>query len=141
MRDLSQLLADTGSGVVRPFDPRALDILWELGERERIGEYPVLSGYRTAASNSLAEGAPDSQHLRAAAIDIAVPASRMGDVAAAAIALGRGGVGLYRARGFLHLDSGPTRRWGDGLAAPQPPPDAVSRVAEAWAASRRPLRR
>jgi uncharacterized protein YcbK (DUF882 family) len=141
MRELSALLADARSGTVQPFDPRAVDILWELGERERIAEFTVLSGYRTHASNAIVEGAADSQHLRAAAIDVTIPAARLAGFGAAALALGRGGVGIYQARGFVHLDSGPVRRWGDvpgggpGRASPAPQ-DPLSRMAEAWAATR-----
>jgi len=57
------------------------------------------------------------------------------------LALGRGGVGIYAQRGFVHLDSGPVRQWGDvpsGGAAPRPPADPLARMAEAWAATRRP---
>lgn len=141
MRDLSQLLADTGSGAVRAFDVRTLDMLWELGERERVTDFTVLSGYRTPASNALAEGAPDSQHMKAAAIDVTIPAARLAGFAAAARALGRGGVGIYRARGFVHLDSGPIRSWGDGAAGAVRAQDPLRRMAEAWAATRTPGRR
>jgi hypothetical protein len=59
------------------------------------------------------DGAGDSFHLRAGALDIG--AANAPALAEAARALGRGGVGLYRARGFVHVDSGPVRHWGEGL--------------------------
>ncbi|MBD0274363.1 MAG: DUF882 domain-containing protein, partial [Acetobacteraceae bacterium] len=92
--------------------------------------------------------AGDSQHLRAGAVDLGVPAGRMPAVAEAALKLGKGGVGVYRQRGFVHLDSGPVRRWGDipanapvavaarGATAPRAPQDPLARMAEAWAATR-----
>jgi uncharacterized protein YcbK (DUF882 family) len=144
MRELSLLLADTRSGTVHDFDPRAIDILWELGERERMGEFTVLSGYRTPHSNAIVEGAADSQHLRAAALDLMLPAARLQGFGTTALALGKGGVGVYQAKGFIHIDSGPVRRWGDvpggggsGSGARKPAPqDPLSRMAEAWAATR-----
>jgi uncharacterized protein YcbK (DUF882 family) len=136
MRDLSSLLADARSGAAQPFDPRALEILWELGERERIAEFTILSGTRTAASNAIVEGAADSQHLRSAALDLTLPAARLEGFAGAARALGRGGVGLYRARGFVHIDSGPLRHWGDAGGTGTARHDPLRAMAEAWAATR-----
>ncbi|WP_135468160.1 YcbK family protein [Crenalkalicoccus roseus] len=137
MRELSAVLADSRTGAVRPFDPRAIEILWELGERERIREFAVLSGYRTPGTNALVEGAADSQHLRAAALDLLIPSARLAAFGAAALALGRGGVGVYPARGFVHIDSGPVRRWGEVSARRAPAEDRLSRIAEAWAATQR----
>jgi uncharacterized protein YcbK (DUF882 family) len=141
LAELSAVLADTGTGAVRPFDPEALDLLWEVAQRARLaGEIPILSGYRTPATNRAAHGVGDSQHLRAAALDVEVPAARFGNFAEAALRLGRGGVGVYASRGFIHLDSGPVRSWGTaGGAAPGAParPDPISRMAEAWAAASR----
>lgn len=142
MRELSQVLADTRTGAMRPFDPRALDILWELGERERIADFVVLSGYRTPETNTIVEGAPDSQHLRAAALDLLIPAPRLAGFGEAALALGRGGVGVYAQRGFVHIDSGPVRRWGDAPAGsagtrPAAKRDPLAAMADAWAATRR----
>ncbi|MBD0274629.1 MAG: DUF882 domain-containing protein, partial [Acetobacteraceae bacterium] len=77
-----------------------------------------------------------------------VPAERMEGFAETALRLGLGGVGVYTQRGFVHLDSGPVRRWGDispdappaaataARAAKPPPPDPLARMAEAWAATR-----
>jgi uncharacterized protein YcbK (DUF882 family) len=141
MRELSQVLADTRTGAIRPFDPRVIDILWELGERERIADFTVLSGYRTPGTNAIVEGAPDSQHMRAAALDLLIPAPRLAAFAGAALALARGGVGLYASRGFVHIDSGPVRRWADAPPADggrrAAPPDRLAPMAEAWAATRR----
>jgi uncharacterized protein YcbK (DUF882 family) len=140
MRELSQVLADVRTGTVRAFDPRAIDILWQLGQRERVDDFVVLSGYRTPWSNAIVEGAPDSQHMRAAALDLTMPAPRLASFAQAALALGAGGVGVYTPRGFVHIDSGPVRRWGDvpgGDGGRAPRVDPLARMAEAWAQTRR----
>jgi uncharacterized protein YcbK (DUF882 family) len=85
--------------------------------------------------NRAVHGAGDSQHLRASAVDIGVPSGRLPAVAEAALKLGRGGVGVYRRRGFVHLDSGPVRHWSDGGAARRaasPRERAIDRIAAAW---------
>jgi uncharacterized protein YcbK (DUF882 family) len=149
MADLSLVLADSRTGAVRPFDPRAIDVLWEVGQKAgAAGEFLIFSGYRTPETNALVDGAGDSQHLRAAALDVHVPAERMEGFLDTALRLGLGGVGIYAGRGFVHLDSGPVRRWGDipanapvavaarGATAPRAPQDPLARMAEAWAATR-----
>lgn len=144
MRELSIVLADTRTGTVHPFDPKAIDILWEVGARERVEAFTVLSGYRTPATNAAVQGAGDSQHLRAAALDIQVPKGRLAAFGDAARALGRGGVGSYPDHGFVHVDSGPVRNWGfESLGtvarAPVRTPEQIrlDRMAEAWAQTRR----
>ncbi|MBC9177656.1 YcbK family protein [Pseudoroseomonas ludipueritiae] len=148
MAELSEVLADTRTGETRSFDVAAIDIVWEMGRRQRMAELIVLSGYRTEATNREVNGAVNSQHLRAAALDLQISRARFDNFGEAAFKLGRGGVGLYPAHGFIHLDSGPVRRWIDGgpaLAAPVvkgPPPrtpaeQRIDRMAEAWASLRR----
>jgi uncharacterized protein YcbK (DUF882 family) len=103
------------------------------------GEFVVLSGYRTPETNATVCGAGNSQHLRAGALDVCTPSRRLTELGEAALGLGRGGVGVYARQGFVHLDSGPVRRWGDlpgGSMSPRAPEDLLSRMAEAWAATR-----
>lgn len=141
LADLSVVLADSRTGAVHPFDPRVIDILWEVGQRAGIrGEFVVFSGYRTPETNAAVCGAGNSQHLRGAALDVCAPSRRFTDIGDAALALGRGGVGVYAQQGFVHLDSGPVRRWGDvspGNGPPRAPQDPLAKMAEAWAATRR----
>ena len=134
------VLADSRTGAVHPFDPRAIDILWEVAQRARLrGEFTILSGYRTAATNAAVDGAGDGQHLRAGALDLHVPAERLagfgGNRAGDGARQGR----IYARRAFVHLDSGPVRRSGNvpsgGGHAPAAP-DPLARIAEAWATTR-----
>lgn len=143
MVELSQVLADSRTGTVQAFDPGVLDILWEAGQRARMsGEFMVVSGFRTPETNAAVCGAGNSQHLRAGALDVCVSAARLAGFADTALAMRRGGVGLYASKGFVHLDSGPVRRWGwaDGAVSPNAPAptesDRLSRIADAWAALR-----
>ena len=163
LAELSAFLADRRTGAVHPVDPRVIDILWDVGRRAGVrGEFVVFSGYRTPETNAAVCGAGNSQHLRGRALDVCAASRGVADLAAAALALGRGGVGVYARQGFIHLDSGPVRRWGDvppggvppggvppgglppggvlaGGAGPARPaaPDPLARIAEAWAATRR----
>lgn len=136
MAELSAALADSTLIRPRPFDADALGILWEVAQAARlVGPLVVRSGYRTPAINAAVHGAGDSQHLRAGAIDLEVAGARMRDVAGLARGLGRGGVGVYARRGFVHLDSGPVRHWnGDtpGGGVPAPVEDRIGRIAAAW---------
>lgn len=144
MAELSEVLADTRTGETRPFDVDAIDIVWEMGRRQHMAELIVLSGYRTTATNREVNGAVNSQHLRAAALDLQIARAGFDSFGEAALKLGRGGVGLYPAHGFIHLDSGPVRHWIDGsgpaLTAsvvkrrPRTPAEQrIDRMAEAWA--------
>jgi len=147
MAELSEVLADTRTGAVRAFDPDAIDIIWELGQQQKFSEFTILSGYRTPATNRAVHGAGDSQHLRAAALDVEMPTAKFDAFGEAALRLARGGVGLYPQHGFIHIDSGPVRRWGGGGSATttpvasarklSPAEERLNRMAEAWATSRR----
>jgi uncharacterized protein YcbK (DUF882 family) len=131
MRDLSAALADPGCTPPLPFDPDTIALVWEIASRARLGEVEIRSGYRTPQVNRRAHGASDSLHVRASAVDLGVPRDRLGLVAEMAVRLGGGGVGVYARRSFVHLDSGPVRRWSDGGEATRRE-DALARIAEAW---------
>lgn len=78
------------------------------GANSRIG---FLSGYRTSKTNrALAGAALNSLHLEGRAVDFFVPSVPVERLAAYAVWLQIGGVGHYRGR-FVHVDSGPLRRW------------------------------
>jgi uncharacterized protein YcbK (DUF882 family) len=136
MQDLSAVLADPGCPP-RPFDPAAIEIVWEIAARTRLGDtLEVHSGYRTPQVNRAVHGAGDSMHLRASALDVGVPSGRLPAVAEAAVRMQRGGVGVYRQRGFVHLDSGPVRNWSDGggrvRLVVDPRAEMLERMAAAW---------
>lgn len=131
MRDLSDALADPGCTPPLPFDPATIALVWEIASRAGLGELEIRSGYRTPQVNRRVHGAGDSLHIRACAIDLGVPRERLGMVAEMAQRLGRGGVGVYARRSFVHLDTGPVRHWGDGAQVARRE-DALARIAEAW---------
>lgn len=104
-----------------PLSVSLLDIIWavqkHLTGQGDVPPFRVLSAYRTRQTNEallsagVAGVARDSFHLRGMATDIHCPDRSYQQLEAACLALGPGGVGLYRKSGFIHLDSGPTRRW------------------------------
>lgn len=83
------------------------------------GPLEVLSGYRTEETNRrlVASGigaSPRSLHLEARAVDIRAPGVPARTLYRVALASGPGGVGGYLRRRFVHLDTGPERRWLGG---------------------------
>lgn len=76
------------------------------------GPIIVTSGYRSKRTNSNIEGAAkNSMHLHAKAIDFTIPGFSPVDLARIATKFKAGGVGIYSARNFVHLDTGRVRTW------------------------------
>jgi uncharacterized protein YcbK (DUF882 family) len=79
--------------------------------------FEIVSGYRSPKTNAMLRRksngvARRSLHMSGKAMDI-----RMGDLPSkhlrnVAVQLARGGVGYYSKSDFVHLDTGPVRRWG-----------------------------
>lgn len=88
-----------------------LDGLEEV--RERWGRPMVVnSGHRCRVHNAAVGGTAESRHLEIAA-DIAVPEEEQARFAKIAEEAGFTGIGVYPARGFVHIDMGTDfpRRW------------------------------
>lgn len=115
-REICWLLRDVQAGKSFAMSPRLLDVLCGLqswlaynGVREPIH---VNSGYRTYATNVRTEGsALNSRHLLGRAADITVPGVPLARLAGMASVFGQGGVGMYLAKGFVHVDTGEERIW------------------------------
>ena len=72
----------------------------------------IISGCRDKAHNKRVGGAKRSQHLHCKAADFKVPGVSKTKLAAYLKQLpGRGGVGVYCASSYVHLDTGPKRQW------------------------------
>jgi uncharacterized protein YcbK (DUF882 family) len=118
LQDMSILMRDHRNDEVHRVDPRLCDILYRtqrlLGAN---GAIHMVSGYRSPKTNAmLAKNttgvAKNSYHLRGQAIDVFIPGVRLGEIQKAGLWLKQGGVGFYPNSGFVHLDSGPVRKWG-----------------------------
>lgn len=116
LSSINYLLRDHRSHQVCKIDPNLIlqlhKMLELLGQNKTIH---VLSGYRSKKTNELLRlrsggVAKNSMHLKGRAVDIFVPGSNMSHVHRAALKIARGGVGKYQ--NFVHIDTGPRRRWG-----------------------------
>ncbi|MDO5623002.1 MAG: D-Ala-D-Ala carboxypeptidase family metallohydrolase [Paracoccus sp. (in: a-proteobacteria)] len=108
-------IACRGSGSIRIHE-EALDRLQAL--RNRIAKPLIVrSAYHSPEHNRTVGGAPASKHMLGTAFDIAMANHDPVAFEAAARAEGFLGFGTYPRSGFMHIDLGPTRRWGKPFPA------------------------
>ena len=118
LRAIDFILRDFRTGEVRAIDPQLLDLVHDVGQMlDYRGAIHVISGYRCPRTNAMlaarsAGVSKNSYHLRGMAVDIRLPGRELVAVRDGAIVLGRGGVGYYpEDDDFVHVDTGPVRRW------------------------------
>jgi uncharacterized protein YcbK (DUF882 family) len=118
LNHLNHFLRDHYSGEVGLIDPQLFDLLHSL--RQELGAdrpFEVISGYRTAATNSLLRNtrgggvAQHSLHMAGKAVDVRLPGVPLADLRDAALSLRGGGVGFYPREQFVHVDTGRLRSW------------------------------
>jgi hypothetical protein len=123
-------IACRGTGKLLVNEP-ALDRLQAL--RDRLGKPLIVrSAYRSPEHNNAVGGATRSKHLDGAAFDIAMANHDPVAFEAAAREVGFLGFGFYPRSGFMHIDLGPSRQWGERF-----PPRPVPFAAETPAARER----
>jgi hypothetical protein len=89
----------------------ALDKLQEL--RNRLRKPLILtSAYRSPEHNRRVGGAKNSNHMQGIAFDVRMDNHDPHEFEAAARAVGFTGFGYYVKSGFMHIDTGPARTWG-----------------------------
>lgn len=79
-------------------------------------EIHISSGYRSPVYNTKLvlheQGAVlNSFHTKGKAMDFSIPGVQLSSIQRAAVKLKLGGVGNYRSRGFIHIDTGRPRHW------------------------------
>jgi len=122
LAELNHGLRDWRTGESVAMDRRLLGLLVSLREKLDLRSgHPIglISGYRSPHTNAMLRAAggehtgvaSQSQHMLGKATDIMVPGVSLERLHGAALALGGGGVGYYPRDGFVHVDSGPVRRW------------------------------
>jgi len=122
LKTVNRFLRDHYTGRVGRMDPELLDLLYELKRECSVDEpFQVISGYRCPATNRKLRRrsrgvARKSLHMEGRAIDIRLPDTKLAELRDAARDLGRGGVGFYPSRGFVHVDTGDVRFWQGGKA-------------------------
>ncbi|MFP1646079.1 YcbK family protein [Pontitalea aquivivens] len=119
-------IACRGTGALK-IDTGALDKLQAL--RDRLGKPLIVrSAYRSPEHNRAVGGAPRSKHMDGTAFDIAMANHDPVAFEAAAREVGFLGFGYYPRSGFMHIDLGPARSWGEKFPvravpfAPETPP-------------------
>ena len=108
-------IACRGTGGIK-INTEAMDKLQSL--RNHLGKPLIIrSGYRSPVHNKAVGGAPASKHMQGTAFDIAMSNHDPVAFEAAARAVGFLGFGTYPRSGFMHIDLGPARSWGEPFAA------------------------
>lgn len=117
MRRVSNLMRDHRSGDIHPIDPAVLDLIAAVQHKcDANGPIHIISGYRSPATNAWLAAHSDgvacnSMHIKGKAVDIRLPGKSVQHVGRAAMSLHGGGVGVYPASDFVHIDSGRVRHW------------------------------
>jgi hypothetical protein len=110
-----QEIACRGTGSIT-INTEAMDRLQRL--RDTLGvPLIVVSGYRSPAHNKAVGGAENSMHTRGQAFDISVANIDPAYLIREARAAGFTGIGTYPRQGFVHVDTGAVRTWGDPFPA------------------------
>jgi uncharacterized protein YcbK (DUF882 family) len=110
-------LRDWRNGDQHAMDPGLFDIFHRLSTRLEINRpFQIISGYRSPATNAALRArssgvASRSLHMDGQAADIRVEGVDLRRLRAAALDLGRGGVGFYPVSNFVHVDTGRVRQW------------------------------
>ena len=117
VEEISWILRDHRAGIASSMDQKLLDLLHQLQAKvEHPGEFHVISGYRSPATNNMLNKrssgvAKRSYHMLGQAIDVRLPGFDTRQLRKAAISLKTGGVGYYSSSNFVHLDVGRVRYW------------------------------
>ena len=111
----SEIARDRRENIAHTMDGELLAILAGMAARTGEGAFFLTSGYRTPRTNAKLPGAATrSFHMRGQALDIVPHAMDLAAFHAALNPLAYGGLGYYPKSGFVHVDTGPFRRWGGG---------------------------
>lgn len=118
LKMIDRVLRDHRSGDVHAMDPRLVDQIYLLTRAvAKRGPVEIISGYRSPETNAMLREedgsgvAQNSYHMQGRAVDIRVPGMPLRHLRAAALQLKAGGVGFYPRSNFVHIDTGPVRRW------------------------------
>jgi uncharacterized protein YcbK (DUF882 family) len=118
LKAINHILRDHRTGDVHRIDNELLDLL-NILHRKMGGKqaFDVISGYRSPETNAALRQkssgvAKKSFHMAGKAIDIRLPGCQLSELHKAALDCKIGGVGYYPESDFIHVDTGPVRRWG-----------------------------
>ena len=118
MKRFNYFCRDWRCNEITNMDPQLICILAKICEESmyvgRVYNIEILSGYRTHKTNEMlrrssAAVAKNSFHKVGKALDFRLPNVELASVMASAKAHALGGLGIYK--NFIHIDTGPERRW------------------------------
>jgi uncharacterized protein YcbK (DUF882 family) len=123
------LARDRRQNISYKMDGALIDILQGIvKESGQGGTFTLLSGFRTRATNAVLPGAADNSfHLSGQALDIYRDDMTVAQLGASATEHS-GGLGLYGDNGFVHIDTGPFRRWGDTNGGQRRPTPSLANI-------------
>lgn len=113
---ISFFLRDHFTNEVTKMDPKLISVVVAAAAQFKSDFVNVVSGFRHPKYNLILrkkghQVARDSQHTHGNAIDFQIPTCSTQKLEQWAKAQKLGGVGLYLASGFVHMDTGPVRSW------------------------------
>lgn len=117
LSEFNRLLRCHYTNEIHSIDPRTLDYLALLDQQLGGGhDIHIISAYRSPTYNTLLQSqghgvASHSLHMQGRALDVRFPGVELDRLKETALHLARGGVGYYPRPDFVHIDSGPFRRW------------------------------
>ncbi|MBD8514901.1 DUF882 domain-containing protein [Photobacterium sp. WH77] len=117
LKRMNHICRDFRQNEVAPMDRRLFDAISQIREElSHKGQVRIISGYRSPKTNQMLRGstkgvAKKSYHMTGQAIDFNLEGISLSRVRSAALDLKLGGVGYYPRSGFVHIDTGPVRRW------------------------------
>lgn len=118
LQTINRFLRDYRTNATKNIDPLLMDLLFaislKLGAKQ---PFQIISAYRSPQTNATLRRhsrgvAKHSYHTRGQAVDIRLPSVTLKNLHRAALSLQAGGVGYYGRSGFIHVDTGPVRKWG-----------------------------
>ena len=117
VKEISHFMRDLRVDSSIAMNPHNLDIIAATHHLLDVNEpYMLLSGYRTAKTNSMLRSeshgvAKNSLHVQGMAADLRLKSRSVKQMAKAGEACAAGGVGHYYNGNFVHRDCGPVRTW------------------------------
>lgn len=117
LQRLDHICRDFRQEEVHPMDKKLFDQISHIQNVLGVEtEVQIISGYRSPATNAMLRGrssgvAKKSFHMLGQAIDFRLDGVSLKQVHEAALELKAGGVGYYPRSQFVHIDTGPVRRW------------------------------
>lgn len=113
---ISFFLRDHFTNEVTKMDPKLISVVVAAAAQFKSDFVNVVSGFRHPKYNLILrkkghQVARDSQHTHGNAIDFQIPTCSTQKLEEWAKAQKLGGVGVYLASGFVHMDTGPIRFW------------------------------